>query len=66
LPALIKASLRNQIGLFLFYSIVIPTRERSETGEPALSEVEGNPLLRFFREVSLRSPADCADRVSPR
>jgi len=25
-------------------SLVIPTRERSETGEPALSEAEGNLL----------------------
>ena len=25
--------------------VVIPTRERSETGEPALSEAEGNPLF---------------------
>src|SRR5260370_26564484 len=32
LPALIKASLRNQIGLFLFCAFVISTRERSEAG----------------------------------
>jgi hypothetical protein len=29
--------------------LVIPTRERSEAGEPALSEVEGNPL--FYRRM---------------
>ncbi len=27
-------------------NLVIPTRERSETGEPALSEAEGNPYKR--------------------
>jgi len=30
-------------------SLVIPTRERSETGEPALSEAEGNLLPSGWR-----------------
>jgi hypothetical protein len=37
---------------------VIPTRERSETGEPALSEAEGNPLSAQER-IQPRVPHPC-------